>query len=270
LKNYLHQMGEFQLLTASEEVALAQRIEAGDEAARGQLVEANLRLVVSVAKSYRGRGIALEDLLQEGNIGLMRAAEKFDWQKGFKFSTYATWWIRQSITRAIAEKARIVRLPVHMGEAVTHLKRAVQDLAQGQPYPTVEQLATYLGWSAQKVERVLRAKDDAESLDRPIGDDGDGYPRLAIIADSNADTEDAATNAMLREQIEQAVSRLSEREATIIRLRFGLDGGEPRTLEEVGEQLGVTRERVRQIEAVALRKLRHPTRAGRLRAFVAG
>jgi RNA polymerase primary sigma factor len=157
-----------------------------------------------------------------------------------------------------------------MSEAVTRLKWATQDLAQEQPYPTVEQLAAYLGWSAQKVERVLRAKDDAESLDSPMGDDGGGNPRLAIIADSNADTEGAAAETMLREQIERAVSRLSEREATIIRLRFGLDGGEPRTLEEVGERLGVSRERVRQIEAVALRKLRHPTRAGRLRGFVAG
>jgi RNA polymerase primary sigma factor len=271
LTNYLHQIGAIPLLTANEEIALAQRIEAGDKAARQHFIEANLRLVVSIAKLYSTRGIPLDDLIQEGSIGLMRAVEKFDWRKGFKFSTYATWWIRQAITRVIAAKARLIRLPVYRGEQITRLKKVYQELEQTHKQsPTIDQLASALDWPAKKVRQILLLKDDVASLDEPLGED-DGDARIVFVPEKEMTyVEETVEEKILREHLATIVATLPEREATIIRLRFGLDGGKSHTLEEVGTMLGVTRERVRQIEAVALQQLRHPNKAGRLRAFVAG
>jgi RNA polymerase primary sigma factor len=263
-------MGDFALLTADEEIALAQRVEAGDEAAREHLINANLRLVVSLAKKHQGRGMLLEDLIQEGNLGLMRAVGNFDWRRGYRFSTYATWWIRQAVTRAIAGQSRTIRLPVHMSENITKLRQARAGLTDRlEQEPTVDELAAALGWTEKKVARTLEAIRQPLSLDAPLTDESE-HSLTAVVPDV-ADTAAPAEATVLREELRAALAQLTDRErfvVIVVTRRFGLDGGEPRTLEAVGMEMGVTRDRVRQIELAALRKLRHPTRVGRLRAFV--
>jgi RNA polymerase primary sigma factor len=266
LDNYMRQMGEISLLTWDEEIEICKRIEAGDEAARERLINANLRLVVSIAKKYQRRGIPLEDMIQEGNIGLMRAVEKFNWQRGHKFSTYATWWIRQAVIRSLADKSRIIRLPVHMTENVRKVRQAMARLSLEGEQPTPERLADALGWSLKQVKSVIAAMPEATSLDRPVTEDGDA---LAAFIPGSDDTEGNAAAAALRHEMQAAVAQLpDERMQFIIRRRYGLDDGDPRTLEEVGLELGITRERVRQIEVVALRKLRHPSIGRGLRSFL--
>ena len=263
---YLKEIGRVPLLASEEETEIAQKILEGDEKASQRLVEANLRLVVSIAKRYLGRGMQFLDLIQEGNLGLMKAVEKFDHTKGFKFSTYATWWIRQAITRAIADQARTIRIPVHMGETINKIKKASSQLLHENGHePTIEEIAEYLNVPVDKIREALRASQEPVSLETPIGEEEDSHLGDFIPDDSAVTPQDAASQLMLKEQLSAVLSTLTPREEKVIRLRFGLDDGRPRTLEEVGEVFDVTRERIRQIEAKALRKLRHPSRSKKLK-----
>ncbi len=268
VRAYLKEIGRVPLLKSAEEILLAQRNEHGDEEAKRHLTEANLRLVVSIAKKYSGRGMDFLDLIQEGNRGLIRAVEKFDWRRGFKFSTYATWWIRQAITRAIADQARTIRIPVHMTDTVNRLTRTSRQLLQklGRE-PTPEEIGKVLGLSGQRVREILRAVEQPVSLETPVGSEGDSALGDFIRDETMAAPEEAVTFSMLREQVEEVLHTLAPRERQVLRLRFGLEDGRPRTLEEVGGEFGVTRERIRQIESKALRKLRHSSRARHLKDF---
>jgi RNA polymerase primary sigma factor len=296
VRMYLQEIGQVPLLTAEQEVELAKAMESGDDAkqrlereeyatgrekfelerafhkgqdARQHLIQANLRLVVSIAKKYTSYGLTMMDLVQEGNIGLMRAVEKFDYTKGHKFSTYATWWIRQAITRAIADQSRTIRLPVHMGEAISQVKRTSHKLQQSmQREPTPEEIAEAMGIGAAKVRRTLEASMHPLSLEMPVGQEGEGRMGDFIEDDRISTPSEAAAASMLREQIEEVLQKLPERERKIIQLRYGLKDGRYRTLEEVGVEFGITRERIRQIEAVALRKLRHPHLGKKLRGYL--
>jgi len=269
VKLYLKDIGNYPLLSAEEEAELAQRAADGDREAKKRLEEANLRLVVSIAKKYVGRGMQFLDLIQEGNIGLIRAVDKFDYSKGFKLSTYATWWIRQAITRAIADHSRNIRLPVHMVETHNKIKKAANlILSQTNREPTHEEIAEMIGITPEKVREVIRFSQDTLSLETPIGEEEDS--RLGdFLPDDNAPApEESASNTLLKEQLNEVLDTLTEREAMVLKLRFGLEDNKARTLEEVGERFDVTRERIRQIEAKALRKLRHPSRSKRLRDFL--
>jgi len=269
VRMYLKEIGRVPLLAPEEEIELAKRIEQGDEDAKRRLAEANLRLVVSIAKRYVGRGMLFLDLIQEGNMGLIKAVEKFDHMKGFKFSTYATWWIRQAITRAIADQARTIRIPVHMVETINKLIRVSRQLLQeyGRE-PTPEEIAAVMDLSPEKVREIMKIAQEPVSLETPIGEEDDSHLG-DFIEDSDAPAPaDAAAYELLREQLEDVLETLTEREENVLRLRFGLDDGRTRTLEEVGKVFGVTRERIRQIEAKALRKLRHPSRSKRLKDFL--
>jgi len=269
VKVYLKEIGSFPLLSLEEEVELAERILKGDDLAKKKLAEANLRLVVSIAKRYVGRGMLFLDLIQEGNLGLIKAVEKFDHTKGFKFSTYATWWIRQAITRAIADQARTIRIPVHMVETINKVKKVQSQLLHknGQE-PSVEDLAEELDMPQEKVREILKVAQEPISLESPIGEEEDSHLG-DFIPDSDAPVpEEAATHALLKEQLAEVLATLTPREAKVLSLRFGIEDGRPRTLEEVGKEFNVTRERIRQIEAKALRKLRHPSRNKKLKDFL--
>ena len=268
VKMYLKDIGRVPLLSAEREVELAKRMEEGDEEAKRILSEANLRLVVSIAKRYVGRGMQFLDLIQEGNLGLMKAVEKFDYRKGFKFSTYATWWIRQSITRAIADQARTIRIPVHMVETINKQVRATRQLLQklGRE-PSPEEIAEFIGSTPERVREIQKIAQDPVSLETPIGEEEDSHLG-DFIEDSNAaDPAEVAEANMLREQLISVLSTLTPREEKVLRLRYGIDDSHPRTLEEVGKEFNVTRERIRQIEAKALRKLRHPNRIKKLKDY---
>ena len=269
VRMYLKEIGHVHLLTAEEEVALAQRMEAGDEEARHRLEEANLRLVVSIAKRYVGRGMLFLDLIQEGNLGLLKAVEKFDYSKGYKFSTYATWWIRQAITRAIADQARTIRIPVHMVETINKLVRISRQLLQelGRD-PRPEEIAKEMGISVARVHEIMKIAQEPVSLETPIGEEEDSHLGDFIEDEAAPAPAEAASFMLLREQLEEVLETLTDREKNVLRLRFGLEDGRSRTLEEVGQSFGVTRERIRQIEAKALRKLRHPSRSKVLRDFL--
>jgi RNA polymerase primary sigma factor len=269
VRMYLKEIGRVPLLSAEEEINLAKRIEHGDEEAKRRLAEANLRLVVSIAKRYVGRGMLFLDLIQEGNMGLIKAVEKFDYQKGYKFSTYATWWIRQAITRAIADQARTIRIPVHMVETINKLIRISRQLLQelGRE-PTAEEIAAEMDMSPDKVREILKIAQEPVSLETPIGEEDDSHLGDFIEDQDALAPADAAAYELLKEQLEDVLDTLTEREENVLRLRFGLDDGRTRTLEEVGKVFGVTRERIRQIEAKALRKLRHPSRSKRLKDFL--
>ncbi|HEX5414242.1 MAG TPA: RNA polymerase sigma factor RpoD, partial [Chloroflexota bacterium] len=299
VRMYLREIGRVQLLTAREEVELAMAMEAGKEAlqrraalaergeldaradrelrlignrgeaARRRLAEANLRLVVSVAKKYIGRGMSLLDLIQEGNIGLIRAVEKFDYRKGYKFSTYATWWIRQAITRAIADQARTIRIPVHMVETINKLTRTARRLLQelGRE-PTADEIAVDMGIAPEKVREIMKVSQEPVSLETPIGEEEDSHLGDFIPDDGTLAPSEAASHQLLKEQVEDVLASLTNRERRVLQLRFGLDDGRGRTLEEVGKEFGVTRERIRQIEAKALRKLRHPSRSKKLKDYL--
>lgn len=269
VRMYLKEIGRVPLLTSEEEISLAKRMEDGDEEAKKQLVEANLRLVVSIAKRYVGRGMQFLDLIQEGNLGLMKAVEKFDYTKGFKFSTYATWWIRQAITRSIADQARTIRIPVHMVETINKLIRISRQLLQElgrEPLP--EEIAEQMDITVERVHEILKIAQEPVSLETPIGEEEDSHLGDFIPDDDAIAPADAAAFALLREQLDDVLDTLTEREQKVLRLRFGLEDGRGRTLEEVGQEFGVTRERIRQIEAKALRKLRHPSRSKRLKDFL--
>lgn len=295
IRLYLREIGRISLLTAAEETQLAQQVERGElafarlqdggfvreersvlqqwvrdgAAARQHLINANLRLVVSIAKKYVGRGLSFLDLIQEGNIGLMRATEKFDYTKGFKFSTYATWWVRQAITRSISDQSRTIRLPVHVGETINRVKKTAHLLQQTmQREPTSEEIATALGLPEDKVRRVLEASRLPISLEQPVGEDGDSVLGDFIEDERSSSPMDTASHQILREQIEGVLARLPERERLIIQLRYGLNDGRYRTLEEVGKEFGITRERIRQIESKVLRKLRHPSYGRQLRSYL--
>jgi len=269
VRMYLKEIGRVPLLTAEEEVELAQRMEAGDESARHRLEEANLRLVVSIAKRYVGRGMLFLDLIQEGNLGLLKAVEKFDYSKGYKFSTYATWWIRQAITRAIADQARTIRIPVHMVETINKLIRISRGLLQelGRD-PRPEEIAKEMGISVARVHEIMKIAQEPVSLETPIGEEEDSHLGDFIEDEAAPAPAEAASFMLLREQLEEVLETLTDREKNVLRLRFGLEDGRSRTLEEVGQSFGVTRERIRQIEAKALRKLRHPSRSKVLRDFL--
>jgi len=269
VRMYLKEIGKVPLLSAEEEQELAERIEAGDEEARKRLSEANLRLVVSIAKRYVGRGMALLDLIQEGNLGLMKAVEKFDYRKGYKFSTYATWWIRQAITRAIADQARTIRIPVHMVETINKLRRTSRQLLQelGRE-ATPEEIAERMKMPVERVQEIMKISQEPVSLETPIGEEDDSHLGDFIQDDHVPVPAEAAAYSVLQEQLEEVLSTLSEREAKVLRLRFGLDDGRARTLEEVGKEFNVTRERIRQIEAKALRKLRSRGRSSKLIDFL--
>ncbi len=269
VRMYLKEIGKVPLLSAEEEISLAQRMENGDEEAKKRLAEANLRLVVSIAKRYVGRGMLFLDLIQEGNLGLIKAVEKFDYRKGYKFSTYATWWIRQAITRAIADQARTIRIPVHMVETINKLIRVSRQLLQelGRE-PTPEEIAEEMHMSVERVREILKISQEPVSLETPIGEEEDSHLGDFIQDDNVPVPADAAAFTMLKEQLEEVLGTLTEREQKVLRLRFGLDDGRARTLEEVGKEFNVTRERIRQIEAKALRKLRHPSRSRKLKDFL--
>ncbi len=269
VRMYLKEIGRIPLLTYEEEVELAKRIEAGDQRAKDQLAEANLRLVVSIAKRYVGRGMQFLDLIQEGNMGLIKAVDKFEHKKGFKFSTYATWWIRQAITRAIADQARTIRIPVHMVETINKLVRAQRQLVQelGRD-PLPEEVAELMNMDVEKVREVQKIAQEPVSLETPIGEEEDSHLGDFIPDEEILSPSDAATNTMLREQLISVLDTLTDRERKVLALRFGLDDGRTRTLEEVGQAFDVTRERIRQIEAKALRKLKHPSRSKKLRDFL--
>ena len=269
VKMYLKDIGKVPLLSAEEEIELAKRMEAGDEMAKKKLAESNLRLVVSIAKRYVGRGMLFLDLIQEGNLGLLKAVEKFDYRKGYKFSTYATWWIRQAITRAIADQARTIRIPVHMVETINKVTRVSRDLLQKlgrEPLP--EEVGEVMGLPKERVQEIMKIAQEPVSLETPIGEEEDSHLG-DFIQDERIPTPVEATNqTLLHEQLDEVVSTLTEREQRVIKLRFGWDDGRPRTLEEVGKEFNVTRERIRQIEAKALRKLRHPNRSRKLKDFL--
>ncbi|WIK66548.1 RNA polymerase sigma factor RpoD [Globicatella sanguinis] len=269
VRMYLKEIGRVPLLSGEEEVELAIRISQGDELAKQELAEANLRLVVSIAKRYVGRGMQFLDLIQEGNMGLMKAVEKFDHTKGFKFSTYATWWIRQAITRAIADQARTIRIPVHMVETINKLVRVQRQLLQdlGRE-PTPEEIGAEMDLSTEKVREILKIAQEPVSLETPIGEEDDSHLGDFIEDEAAMSPETFTSSALLREQLEDVLDTLTDREENVLRLRFGLDDGNIRTLEQVGKVFGVTRERIRQIEAKALRKLRHPSRSNQLKDFL--
>ena len=269
VRMYLREIGKIPLLSYDKELELAKRILEGDEEAKQELEEANLRLVVSIAKKYVGRGMLFLDLIQEGNMGLIKAVEKFDYTKGFKFSTYATWWIRQAITRAIADQARTIRIPVHMVETINRLIRTSRHLLQqlGRE-PTPEEIAKEMDMSVEKVMEIQKIAQDPVSLETPIGEEDDSHLGDFIQDEDSPAPQDAASYTLLREQLEEVMKTLTPREAKVLRLRFGLDDGKARTLEEVGKEFDVTRERIRQIEAKALRKLRHPSRSKKLRDYM--
>ena len=269
VRMYLREIGRFPLLTSEEEIVLAKRIKAGDMRAKHKLINSNLRLVVSIAKKYTGRGMLFLDLVQEGNLGLIRAVEKFDYRKGYKFSTYATWWIRQAITRAIADQARTIRIPVHMIETINRLRKTSRILLQQLGHkPTEKEIAQRARMSVDKVREILRISQVPLSLETPVGDEESS--RLGdFVEDGTVQAPDEVVlQGLLRDDLEGVMNTLSERERTVLKLRFGLDDGHPRTLEEVGRVFNVTRERIRQIEAKALRKLKHPTRAKKLREYL--
>lgn len=269
VRMYLKEIGKVPLLSAEEEIELAKRMENGDEAAKKRLAEANLRLVVSIAKRYVGRGMLFLDLIQEGNLGLIKAVEKFDYRKGYKFSTYATWWIRQAITRAIADQARTIRIPVHMVETINKLIRVSRQLLQelGRE-PTPEEIAKEMDMSVERVREILKISQEPVSLETPIGEEEDSHLGDFIQDDNVPVPADAAAFTLLKEQLVEVLSTLTDREQKVLRLRFGLDDGRARTLEEVGKEFNVTRERIRQIEAKALRKLRHPSRSRKLKDYL--
>ncbi len=269
VKVYLKEIGRVPLLSTDEEISLAEKMLNGDEAAKKRLSEANLRLVVSIAKRYVGRGMQFLDLIQEGNLGLIKAVEKFDHSKGFKFSTYATWWIRQAITRAIADQARTIRIPVHMVETITKVKKiSSQLLHQNGHEPTAEEIAKELSMSVDKVREIMRISQEPVSLETPIGEEEDSHLGDFIPDDEAPAPVDATSHVLLREQLSEVLGTLTPREEMVLRLRFGLVDGRSRTLEEVGKEFNVTRERIRQIEAKALRKLRHPSRSKKLKDFL--
>jgi RNA polymerase primary sigma factor len=269
VRMYLKEIGRVPLLSAEEEVTLAKAMEMGDEEAKRRLAEANLRLVVSIAKRYVGRGMLFLDLIQEGNLGLIKAVEKFDYRKGYKFSTYATWWIRQAITRAIADQARTIRIPVHMVETINKLIRVSRQLLQElgrEPIP--EEIATEMDISVERVREILKIAQEPVSLETPIGEEEDSHLGDFIEDEDAPAPAEAASFILLKEQLEEVLETLTQREEKVLRLRFGLDDGRARTLEEVGQEFGVTRERIRQIEAKALRKLRHPSRSRKLKDYL--
>ena len=269
VRMYLKEIGKVPLLSAEREIELAQRMEEGDEEAKKELAEANLRLVVSIAKRYVGRGMLFLDLIQEGNLGLIKAVEKFDYHKGYKFSTYATWWIRQAITRAIADQARTIRIPVHMVETINKLIRVSRQLLQelGRE-PTPEEIAKELDMPVERVREILKISQEPVSLERPIGEEEDSHLGDFIQDDNVPVPAEAAAQTLLKEQLDEVLDTLTEREQKVLRLRFGMNDGRARTLEEVGKEFDVTRERIRQIEAKALRKLRHPSRSRKLRDYL--
>ena len=269
VRMYLKEIGKVPLLTAEEEIEIAKRLETGDEEAKKKLSEANLRLVVSIAQRYVGRGMLFLDLIQEGNLGLIKAVEKFDYRKGFKFSTYATWWIRQAITRAIADQARTIRIPVHMVETINKLIRVSRQLLQqyGRE-PTPEEIAKEMGISEAKVREIIKIAQEPVSLETPIGEEEDSHLGDFIADDDTPAPAEAASFALMKEQLLDVLDTLTPREEKVLRLRFGLDDGRQRTLEEVGKEFNVTRERIRQIEAKALRKLRHPSRSKKLKDYL--
>ena len=269
VKIYLKEIGRVPLLSPDEETELAKRMAEGDSYAKKRLSEANLRLVVSIAKKYVGRGMQFLDLIQEGNLGLLKAVEKFDYTKGFKFSTYATWWIRQAITRAIADQARTIRIPVHMVETITKVKKVSSQLLHETGHdPSAEEIADKLEMPAERVREIMRIAQDPVSLETPIGEEEDSHLGDFIPDDDAPAPADAASLMLLKEQLNEVLSTLTDREAKVLRLRFGLEDGRSRTLEEVGKEFDVTRERIRQIEAKALRKLRHPSRSKKVKDFL--
>ncbi len=269
VRMYLKEIGKVDLLTADEEVELAKRMEQGDMSAKRELVEANLRLVVSIAKKYVGRGMLFLDLIQEGNMGLMKAVEKFDYTKGYKFSTYATWWIRQAITRSIADQARTIRIPVHMVETINKLMRVSRQLLQEKGRePTPEEIGEEMDLSAGKVREIMKIAQEPVSLETPIGEEEDSHLGDFIEDEDAPAPASAASYILLKEQLDDVLDTLTDREKRVLELRFGIEDGRPRTLEEVGKEFGVTRERIRQIEAKALRKLRHPSRSKKLKDYL--
>lgn len=269
VRMYLREIGKVSLLSAEEEIKLAQAAEKGDKAAAQKLINANLRLVVSIAKKYVGRGLTLLDLIQEGNIGLMKAVEKYDWRRGFKFSTYATWWIRQAITRAIADQARTIRIPVHMVETINKFIRTSRRLAQdlGRD-PSPEEVAEKMGIDVEKAREIVKISQEPTSLETPVGEEEDSRLGDFIQDEVMMAPDDAASHELLKEQMQEVLDSLAPRERRVLILRFGLEDGRQRTLEEVGKEFGVTRERIRQIEAKALRKLKHPTRSKKLKDYL--
>ncbi|OGE28303.1 RNA polymerase sigma factor RpoD [Candidatus Daviesbacteria bacterium RIFCSPHIGHO2_01_FULL_40_11] len=268
VRQYLRDIGKIPLLTAQDEIELAKKAEKNEKKARDKLISANLRLVVSIAKKYVGRGMSLLDLIEEGNIGLMRAVDKYDWRRGYKFSTYATWWIRQAITRAIADQARTIRIPVHMVETINRFNRTQRRLMQElgrEPQP--EEVARALGIDENKAREIIKVSQEPTSLETPVGDEEDSHLG-DFIADQGLQPDEQATRELLKVHLDEVLDSLSPREKRVLQLRFGLEDGKQRTLEEVGKEFGVTRERIRQIEAKAIRKLKHPTRAKKLRDYL--
>lgn len=269
VRMYLREIGNYDLLTAEQEVDLAKRAEKGEVKAQEALARANLRLVVSIAKKYMGRGLQFLDLIQEGNIGLMRAVDKFDWRRGFKFSTYATWWIRQAITRAIADQAKTIRIPVHMVETINKYKKIERDLEQKfERTPTPDEVAKVMGIDIEKAQEIVKISQDTTSLETPVGKEEDTRLKEFIEDETTLSPFEAASRELLKGHIDEVLQTLNPRERKVLELRFGLKDGRTRTLEEVGKEFGVTRERIRQIEAKALRKLRHPSRSKRLRDYL--